>query len=184
VADTQRYVILKNSRTDKHPTIEPNIKVVDVKTDWTSYVNCIRVLGAGTPPTRAEASLINQTQVDLYDEHWGVLRDKDLETVEMALTAASNELNQRSTIIQRIKLRFLDTYDSGVVEIGDTVALAAVYGDDVDTEIDADVRIVSLSRSFTPNGERVDAEAVNYVKANEFYNYLGSVNDLLRWVVT
>jgi len=181
--DKSGTVILKNARTPRHPGTPPNIKVVDVKTDWTSYVNSIRVLGAGTPPLRAEAFIINDTQVAIYGEHWGVLRDPDLETVEMALSAASHELDRRATILQRIKVEFLDEYDAGTIEIGDTVTLAAMYGDDADTEIDAPVRIVKLTRTFNSTGEHVSAECVNHVKASEFYRYLGNVSDLLRWIV-
>jgi len=181
--DKSGTVTLKNARTPRHPGTSPNIKVVDVKTDWTSYANCVRVLGAGTPPLRAEAELINQTQVNIYGEHWTPLRDQDLETVEMALSAASHELDRRATILQRIKVEFLDEYDAGTIEIGDTVTLAAMYGDDADTEIDAPVRIVKLTRTFNSTGEHVSAECVNHVKASEFYRYLGNVSDLLRWIV-
>jgi len=181
--DKSGTVTLKNARTPRHPGTPPNIKVVDVKTDWTSYANCIRVLGAGTPPLRAEADLINQTQVNIYGEHWATLRNQDLETVEMALSAAEQELERRATILRRIKVEFLDEYDAGTIGVGDTVTLAAMYGDDADTEIDAPVRIVKLVRTFNSTGEHVSAECVNHVKASEFYNYLGNVSDLLRWIV-
>ena len=105
-----------------------------------------------------------------------------IETEEMALTAASIELGRRATIVQRIKVDFLDEYDAGSIEIGDNVTLAILYGDSADNEIDESVRIVKLTRTFSRSGEQVSAECVNFVKANEFYNYLVSVNDLAIWL--
>jgi len=182
--DRSSTVVLRNNLSESHLDVEPNIRVVELYVDWDSYANCVRVLGDGEPPTRAEAELIDQTQVDLYGEHWAVLRDPDLVAEGMAYTRAMDFLAKNSQVIRRVTVEFIDPTDAGGLGIGDYVTLSIRYKSRLgsDVTLDTVARIVSLSRSFSASGSSVRAELITEVRGRTLFNYLKSVDDALRWI--
>ena len=180
-SDKSAQVVLKNAKTGLYPDVLPNIKVVDKLDDWESYRNKVYMIGSGTGGARVEVEVFNQPEVDLYGSHWLCFRDQDLATDAMARTRAAEILTNRGTVVRRLNVEFLDTYDAGVIEIGDTVTVAAEFGDDDATKINEAMRIISLTRTWD-TGEHVSAQLVSEVKASELYSHLVKVSDLERWI--
>ena len=183
-SDKSDRIILKNSKTSDYPDVEPNIMVVSRDPDWAPYANAIVVLGAGTGDDRIEAEVRDQPAIDEWGEHWYCHRDPDLQTVGTAYTAGVLELARRSVVMDRITAVILDEYDPGDIGIGDTVRVVAEFGDDVATKLDADMRVVSMTRSWDVGGEHVTLELINLVLASEYWRYLTSISDLMRWITT
>ena len=183
-SDKSDRVILKNSKTSDYPEVEPNIMVVSRDPDWAPYANAIQVIGAGTGDDRVEATVRDQAAIDEWGEHWYPHRNPDIQTVGAAYTVGTIELARRSVVIDRIIAIILDEYDPGDIGIGDTVHVVAEFGDNVATKLDADMRVVSLSRSWDAGGEHVTLELINLVLASEYWRYLTSISDLMRWITT
>jgi len=180
-SDKSDRVILKNSKTGDYPEVEPNIKVVSRDPDWAPFANAIKVIGAEGAP-RIEAEIKDQPSIDEHGEHWYCHRDPDIQTVQMAETVGAIQLVLRNTVIDRIRAVILDEYDPTDISIGDNVWVVAEFGDDVATKLNASMRVVSLTRSWGPDGEQVSLELINLISASEYWAHLVTIADLTRWV--
>jgi len=180
-SDKSNLVFLKNSKTSDYPAIEPNIKVISRNPDWAPFANAIKVIGAEGPP-RVEAEVTDQPSIDEHGEHWYCHRDPDIQTTQMAETVGAIQLARRNTVIDRIRAVILDEYDPTDIEIGDNVWVVAEFGDDVATKLNASMRVVSLNRSWGPDGEQVSLELINLISASEYWAHLVTIADLTRWV--
>jgi len=180
-SDKSDRVILKNGKTGDYPEVEPNIKVVSRDPDWAPFANAIKVIGAAGPP-RIETEVKDQPSIDEHGEHWYCHRDPDIQTVQMAETVGAIQLALRNTVIDRIRAAILDEYDPTDISIGDNVWVVAEFGDDVATKLNASMRVVSLTRSWGPDGEQVSLELINLISASEYWAHLVTIADLTRWV--
>lgn len=181
-SDKSATVVLKNAKTALFPDVEPNIRIAGRNPDWSSYVNSIKLIGAGTIPNRVEVEVINQDGIDEFGVHQGVIRDIDVETDAMGQTRAAIELDKRGVVVERINIDFLDEYDPTDIEIGDTVQVVVEFGDDAGTKINSALRIIKLIRRWSASGERVEAELINLLQASQFIDHLEKVSNLERWI--
>ena len=183
--DKSNYITLKNGHTSERPDVKPNIKVITKTADWESFSNAIQVLGAGTPGVdRIEEELKDWDSIEnLGLTKWAVIRNQDILTDAMARTIAAIELAARNDVVERIDGLILDTYESGAIEIGDFVWVVADFKDAPEEEVNASLRIIRLIRQFSADGgEKVEVEIINRIKTSEYWNYLGKISDLERWI--
>jgi len=184
-SDKSNVVILKNAHSIRRPDVKPNVKVVSKTPDWDSFANSIQIIGAGTPGVdRIEETMQDGASVAQYGAKWFAEINLDILTSLMGQTRASILLTEKSTVPERIVLRFLDTYDPGAIEIGDTVWICVDFADVAQEELNEALRVLELNRTFTPDGgEEVMITVVNQRKTTEYWNFLGRVQDLMRWSV-
>lgn len=184
-SNKSNVVFLKNAHSSRLPDVVPNVKVVGKTPDWDSYANSVMIIGAGDAGIdRIEEALQDEPGIEEFGEKWYSEVNLDVITDLMGQTRASVVLGQKSAVVERIFLRILDTYDPGAIEIGDTVWVAVDFADVVEEEINEALRIVGLSRTFSPGGgEEVTVTVVNQRKAIEYWDFLGRVQDLTRWSV-
>jgi len=183
--DKSNVVVLKNAHSIRRPDVKPNVKVVSKTPDWDSFANSIQIIGAGTPGVdRIEESLQDEVSILLYGEKWYPETNLDILTSLMALTRAAILLAEKNTVVERIVLNVLDTYDPGAIEIGDTVWVCVDFADVVEEEINEALQVLGLTRTFSPDGgEEVTITMINQRKTTEYWNFLGRVQDLTRWSV-
>ena len=183
--DKSNVVVLKNAHSIRRPDVKPNVKVVSKTPDWDSFANSIQIIGAGTPGVdRIEESLQDEVSILLYGEKWYPEANLDILTSLMALTRAAVLLAEKNTVVERIVLNVLDTYDPGAIEIGDTVWVCVDFADVVEEEINEALQVLGLNRTFSPEGgEEVTITMINQRKTTEYWNFLGRVQDLTRWSV-
>jgi len=184
-SDKSNVVVLKNAHSSRRLDVIPNVKVVSKTPDWDSFANSIMIIGAGDAGVdRIEESLQDNPSIVIYGEKWHSEVNLDVLTDLMGLTRASVLLSEKSSVVERIVLTFLDTYEPGAIEIGDTVWVCVDFADVVEEEINEALRVIGLNRIFTPDGgESVTVTVVNQRKAVEYWDFLGRVQDLTRWSV-
>jgi len=99
----------------------------------------------------------------------------------MARQKAAVELQSRHAVTLRITGRFLDEYDAGDIEIGDSVILVAEW-DEGALKISGSHRIIQLSREYGAGGEQVGASFSNQMKAAEYWTYMSKTDTHERWL--
>jgi len=184
-SDKSNVIVLKNAHSSRQPEVVPNVKVVSKTPDWDSFANSIMIIGAGTAGVdRIEESLQDEPSIAIYGEKWYPEVNLDVLTDLMGQTRASIVLQEKNSVVERIVLTFLDIYEPGAIEIGDTVWVCVDFADIVEEEVNEALRVIGLSRTFSPDGgEEVTVTVVNQRKAVEYWNFLGRVQDLTRWSV-
>lgn len=183
--DKSNYITLKNGHTSERPTVRPNLKIIGKTADWESFANAIVLLGAGTPGVdRVEQEIRDWNSIEtLGVTKWAVIRNQDILTTPMARTQAAIELAARNDVVERVIGFILDDYDPDDITIGDSVYVVADFADAPDEKLDASLRVVRLIRQFSADGgEKVEVEMINRIKTSEYWNYLGKVSDLERWI--
>jgi hypothetical protein len=171
--DKSDYVILKAASSSHAPSVAPNIKVFDKDFDWGSYANVVRVRGGED----GDGNPINEVVYDNDaiteqngEEFWISHYDPEITTVENAQQTGAEILSQRSSVVYRISVDFMDGYDTTDIEIGDTVMVYVGF-DDADFEIAEALRVISLHRSWGVGGEQVSAELTNVLRSTLYFNY-------------
>ncbi len=185
-SDKSNIVILKNAHSSKRPGLRPNIKLISKTPDWESFANSVMIIGAGTPGVdRIEVDLQDWNSVATYGEKWYSEPNLDIVSEAMGRTRSAVVLSAKNVVVERIKSEIIDKYESGALEIGDSAWFCIDFGDVEEEEIDQALRVIGLTRMYSPDGgEKVELTVVNVIKATEYWEYLGTVSDLSRWAVT
>ena len=183
-SDKSNTVLLKTGYVNLYPDTPPNIKAVSHVYDRTAFANSVRVIGGLEGVTRVDVTLQDWTDIaSRGEEYWALIRDNDITTTGMGRTRAAIELSQRNNVVERIEVEFVDPYIADMVEIGDTIHLAAHFVDE-NLDIDGDYRIITLTRRYGTDGETVSASLTNRMKYTEFWNYMKKTDTLERWATT
>ena len=183
--DKSGWLVLKAASSSERPDIEPNIKVLNKKYDWSGYANVVRCIGGEDSDGDRVVEYIrdNEEIADKNQEHWATIRNASVTTSSMARQLAYLELTQRNTVKHRVSVEFLDKEVTNRISVGDSVMLLASWEHE-GLEIKEAYRIINLNRRWGAGGETVTAELSNNLRYAEYVNYMKKTDDLERWLTT
>ena len=183
--DKSDKIILKCSTTADEPDTLPNIEVLNVSYDWSSYANAVRVIGGTVDGVRLEAVVRDAQAIeDFGREVWASIGDGDITNASAARQKAHLELTKRKNVVIRIQGKFVDKYPTGDIQIGDSVTLIGEWADDPDLKISGSHRIVSLTRKSGVGGEEVSASFSNQMKVAQYWGYMSKTEKNERLILS
>jgi hypothetical protein len=183
--DKSDKIILKCSTTADEPDTLPNIEVLNVSYDWSSYANAVRVIGGTVDGVRYEGVVRDAQAIeDFGREVWASIGDGDITNASTARQKAHIELTRRKNVVMRIEGKFIDKYPTGDIQIGDSVTLIGEWGDNPDLKISGSHRIVTLRRQGGVGGEEVSASFSNQLKVAQYWGYMSKTEKNERLILS